>query len=436
MAKTLADAKTLEDFLELPFEVLNIPADIDKDDAEQVERAKLITLARWTKIGMSTDEPNKSLAESAVFWMYEQASLPKPHIIWTESPYASCEDYARIYAATQYLDVLKAWQDQLLSDFKSEAASKAAKNFLSRLAAAYDQQEDPAALTLESVQRRRPAADFEYLDVYAEFREKVVEWLGKAQQLRQDLQGSPLVEVLKSLDEVLIDPTHLASIQEWYNTGLRDGSRYSIYGQHDAVWLASYEFLYRVFKVQECERLQGLWDFAMSAGWLLPCYDVCWISAKPKIIRVDDQNRPHCVDGPATQFPDGWSIWAIEGVALNEQIVMRPETQTIADITNETNEERKRIRINRFAGRDKDPYHGWLRFVRESGAVQLDTQFNERDQQWERVFKMPDSTVFFECRDPSTGRQYLIQISKEVKNCEEARDFMSFGMDKRILHRS
>jgi len=47
-------------------------------------------------------------------------------------------------------------------------------------------------------------------------------------------------------------------------------------------------------------------------------------------------------------FADGWGFWNIHGVPVDEQIVMRPETQTIEQIQNEPNAEVKKIRIQRY----------------------------------------------------------------------------------------
>jgi hypothetical protein len=67
-----------------------------------------------------------------------------------------------------------------------------------------------------------------------------------------------------------------------------------------------------------------------------------------------NSHRLHNPTGPAIEFRDGWALWALGGVNVTEQIVMRPETLTLDDIWAETNAEVRRVMIDQI---------GWDRFV-------------------------------------------------------------------------
>jgi hypothetical protein len=113
---------------------------------------------------------------------------------------------------------------------------------------------------------------------------------------------------------------------------------------------------------------------------------------------------------------------------VDEQIVMRPETQTIEQIERERDEERRRIRIERF---------GWERYLRESGAEVVDSRTNDRDAQEEVLYKMRNSdTRRFCCSDPSTGRRYALGVPMTINSCQAAQDWMSHGLDRFTIHRS
>ena len=43
----------------------------------------------WTKIGLCTDPADRPRAEAAIKWMYAQANLAEPKIVWTGSPLSS-----------------------------------------------------------------------------------------------------------------------------------------------------------------------------------------------------------------------------------------------------------------------------------------------------------------------------------------------------------
>lgn len=75
------------------------------------------------------------------------------------------------------------------------------------------------------------------------------------------------------------------------------------------------------------------------------------VSDFPSKISFEERNGSyisHCNDGPSIIWRDGWTQWHIENFRVDEQLVMRPETQTLAQIEAETNPELKEIRIQRF----------------------------------------------------------------------------------------
>jgi hypothetical protein len=115
------------------------------------------------------------------------------------------------------------------------------------------------------------------------------------------------------------------------------------------------------------------------------------------------------------------------GVKVNEQIVMRPESQTIKDIDGETNEEIRRIRIERF---------GWPRYLHESGAAIADERHNDRDCQDEKLYRLKDGRHRLVCVDPSTGRKYALGVPREVTSCEQAQNWISHSLDRVVIHAS
>jgi hypothetical protein len=119
----------------------------------------------------------------------------------------------------------------------------------------------------------------------------------------------------------------------------------------------------------------------------------------------------HNESGPSVLWADGYSIYTIKGVAVDEQIVMRPESQTVEQIRKEKNEEVKRIRIERY---------GWERFIKEVKAEVMDRRTNDVDGTREALFSLPDGIRTFVGRCRSTGRVYFLEVDPEVKTCEQA----------------
>jgi hypothetical protein len=89
----------------------------------------------------------------------------------------------------------------------------------------------------------------------------------------------------------------------------------SVYGQHDAWWLAFYDYFREACGLStQTDPLQGLTDLGQSAGWFLPHANICWVSERHNILRLSEHGVLHCPDGPAVAYPDGFEIYAMHGV--------------------------------------------------------------------------------------------------------------------------
>lgn len=55
---------------------------------------------------------------------------------------------------------------------------------------------------------------------------------------------------------------------------------------------------------------------AIHGGFRVMHPEFCMVSDFPEFIRVDDQNRPHCADGPSHRWRDGWALYHWHGVAI------------------------------------------------------------------------------------------------------------------------
>ncbi|MDB5772795.1 MAG: putative rane protein [Burkholderia sp.] len=104
-------------------------------------------------------------------------------------------------------------------------------------------------------------------------------------------------------------------IGECVKAGGNNSTQASCYGQHDAYWQAFYAyFREKENLVAETEPVSGLLDIAQSAGWFVPHTRICWISERPLKLSLNPDNKLHASDGPAVVYPDGWSVYARDGV--------------------------------------------------------------------------------------------------------------------------
>jgi hypothetical protein len=96
-----------------------------------------------------------------------------------------------------------------------------------------------------------------------------------------------------------------------------------------------------------------------SACWWWPHPEFVMVCERPTHIDRDAQGRLHSETRQAIAWPDGWGLHRIHGVAVPAYVVEHPEQITIALIDAETNDEVRRIMVDRY---------GAERFIRDSGA--------------------------------------------------------------------
>jgi hypothetical protein len=129
-----------------------------------------------------------------------------------------------------------------------------------------------------------------------------------------------------------------------------------------------------------CHEAYEAWErCAKNGGFRLMHEKFCMVSDFPERLRLDEQNRPHSADGPSHRWRDGWELYYWHGVAVTEQIVMRPQTLTAQQIVAESNTEVRRVMIERF---------GCAKYLQQVGAELVHS--DQRGKLWRH--RRPDDT--------------------------------------------
>jgi hypothetical protein len=104
---------------------------------------------------------------------------------------------------------------------------------------------------------------------------------------------------------------------------------YIFHGQHDTHWIGKYDYYRDVLKLaREIEKLRGLFKISQNAGWWKAYSDFCIISERHTTLYLDNNDQPHCEDGLAIGYPDGWGVYAWHGVRVPEYVILRPHEIT------------------------------------------------------------------------------------------------------------
>jgi hypothetical protein len=222
---------------------------------------------------------------------------------------------------------------------------------------------------------------------------------------RSPLEGALAVKELLGVDEESSDVVFSA-----------------IHGSQDAGWLSFYDF-FREIGV-ELPILDGLIALAKTCGWCWPFSELIVMTERPTKIVRDDQNRPHCENGMAIQYSDGFGVYCWHGVRVNEQIIMHPERINPKDVLGADNQEVRRIMLERC---------GWVKLLKDLGAekVHEDATGVLYSTKWLREYLDGEDAEarFVEVTDPSTGRKYCLRVPPTTNTAKEGVAW-TFGMSE------
>jgi hypothetical protein len=134
-------------------------------------------------------------------------------------------------------------------------------------------------------------------------------------------------------------------------------------------WGCAYTSFFR--DICDLELPGDLWDRAKAyeqtaeaGSWWWPTKHFVMVADRPNEIHLEQfgprgwgSHRLHNETGPAISWSDGTAYWFVHGTRVTEQIVLHPETLTIAQILAEPNAEVRRVMLDRF---------GWTLFAEQA----------------------------------------------------------------------
>lgn len=203
-----------------------------------------------------------------------------------------------------------------------------------------------------------------------------------------------LVELPEGLDVWFLDMTGCWSFRQWPKKATIRSGRLVLRGCTALTSLPVYLGPLAALNVRDCPNLRDLPESLRITGWI----DVAQSGlAEAKRLPASLQN----VD----------LRW--QGVRIEERILLRPETISVAEILKEVNAERRRVLIDRF---------GIARFMKESKAIVLDEDTDpggKRQLLWVEL-QDDEPLVTLACLCPSTARQYFLRVPPHLQTCHQA----------------
>ena len=353
---------------------------------------------KWIAIGRSTEPADKQRAHKGVLQVYHRAGLSPPHIVWCGSPLAngmtraillgmehSVRDSVRdsvwdsVWSSVEHSvgdSVRDSVWDSVRDSVRDSVGDSVGDSVRGSVRdSVWDSVGDSAwGSVWDSVGDSvwGSVRDSVWDSVGNSVRDSV--WDSVGNSVRDSVWDSVWSSVWNSVGNSVGDSVRdsvRGSVRDSVWDSVRGSVRDSVWdsvgnsvgGQHDAHWLAFYEYFHNVIGLKpQTVAMSGLWEVAKSAGWFLPHQNMCWISERHNLLQFDSENRLHSLEGASVAYPDGWEIYSVHGVCVPKYIVMQSQLITAKEVLAEENAEVRRIMVDQM---------GPEKFVHVSGAKEV-----------------------------------------------------------------
>ena len=166
---------------------------------------------------------------------------------------------------------------------------------------------------------------------------------------------------------------------------------FSFFGQQDSYWIAYYLFAEKIgvdFGDNK-RRLQFWADIAESVNWWSPFKDVCFISDRPMVTKMDAENRLHREDGAAIEYRDGWGVYSWHGTRVPGEWIKNKKSLTATMALTWKNVEQRRAACEIL---------GWVNVLEELKAKTIN-----RDED-------PEIGELLEVNIPDIGKERFLKV--------------------------
>jgi hypothetical protein len=185
-----------------------------------------------------------------------------------------------------------------------------------------------------------------------------------------------------------------------------------------AEWLASFDAFRNVLTEKagpkfrkESEVWCQLAQYACAGMFTPHC---CYLVRKPQQLAFNERLLAHNSAGPAVKFADGFTIYALNGVAVDARVIEEPGYLTVEVIDQERNVEVSRVLIE---------HYGVERFMVEAGALMVCE--DEVGQLFVREIVDDEPIVMVRVKNSTpeidgTYKHYMLRVPPSVRTPKEA----------------
>ena len=189
------------------------------------------------------------------------------------------------------------------------------------------------------------------------------------------------------------------------------------WAQHDAGWLAFYDFALNDLGMEQCRPLEGLLHLSKHCAWWAPFKECCVFVQHPiKFCYAEEDGHD------AVMYEGGWNAYEAVGLRLPRQLIEAPETITIEDVLAQENAELRR--------RFREAY-GTGRYLRDTGAKVVHVDSSPTDcvdgsgSITRALMEDLDGDMYLVGSDGSTDRVYFMRGPSDATTCRDVHEAIS-----------
>jgi hypothetical protein len=208
------------------------------------------------------------------------------------------------------------------------------------------------------------------------------------------------------------------------NFGLNCAVRWSSVYQGGAYWAAYDCYLTAMrdiigLRLPEYEKYAAWERCSIAAPFRVLHEEFCIVSDFPEVLRIDDQNLPHCENGPSHRWRDGWSLYHWHGVSIPAEWIEDRASLTPQIALTWQNIEQRRAACE-ILGWESILSELKARVINENDDPQVGTlvEVTLPDAGKERFLRVV-------C---GTGRKFALPVPKEMKTAIQAQAW-TYGFD-------
>ena len=280
----------------------------------------------WLAIGMSTEPANREAAEDGMRLAYKEAGLDPPKIvIWLGSPIAGVMGCKLLKAINNRLPHIALPVKSEISEGVWDGVSEGVRA---------DVREGVRADVWDGV--RYSVAEGVWDSVSADVSAGVAKGVraGVSAGVAKGVSAGVAKGVSEGVSAGVSEGVRAGVCPSLTPAEISDSMGKAIWGNHEAGWMAFYDYFQTHCFIDICNKLDGLSTVAKNAGWWFPFREAVILTERPRSITVDEYGRSHSYLVPAIMYPDGWSVWCLHGTYIPNPVIHNKVTITGDDGTN------------------------------------------------------------------------------------------------------